>query len=166
MYGYGGRLLRIDLTNGCIALTSTPKEVIGGYLGGRGLGAYLLYQEVPPGADPLGPENTLFASTGPLSGTLFPGACKMDFAAKSPLTGGYGSSSVGGKLAAELKFAGIDAIAVQGASDRPVILYIDDGQVEIRDAGHLWGQGAMTAEQSAESRAGRGLSDSHHRAGG
>ena len=154
MNGYAGTLLRVDLTRGEVRTEATPHSVVRRFLGGRGLGAYLLYTEVKKGADPLGPENKLYASTGPLSGTLFPGACKMDFAAKSPLTGGYGSSSMGGKLAAELKYAGHDAIVLEGASERPVYLLVDGDSVELSDATDLWGAGSLTVERELKGRLG------------
>lgn len=87
MYGYAGHILRIDLTHDTITKEPMREEVVRDYLGARGLGAYLLWTEVPKGADPLGSDNKLFISPGPLSGVLFPGAGKMDFTTKSPLTG-------------------------------------------------------------------------------
>jgi len=109
MDGYGGTILRINLTDKTIKKEPTDPGVMEKFLGGRGFGIYTLYTEVPRGADPLGPENKLIASTGPLSGVLVPGAGKMDWTTKSPLTGGYASSSVGGMLTAELKQAGYDS---------------------------------------------------------
>ncbi|HIQ06485.1 MAG TPA: aldehyde ferredoxin oxidoreductase, partial [Anaerolineae bacterium] len=138
---------RVNLTDGTTTKEPTPADVVRDYLGGRGLGVYLLYTEVPRGADPLGPENKLFISTGPLSGTLFPGAGKMDFTTKSPLTGGYASASMGGMLTAELRYAGYDAIIVEGMSDRPVYLFIEDDEVELRDASAYWGKGSFELEK-------------------
>jgi aldehyde:ferredoxin oxidoreductase len=154
MNGYAGTLLRVNLTKGQITKEPTPGDVVRDYLGGRGLNAFLLYTEVPRGADPLGPDNKLFISTGPLSGTMFPGAGKMDFTTKSPLTGGYASSSLGGILTAELKYAGYDGIIVEGVSDRPVYLFIEDGKVELRDAADLWGKGSLTVEEELKGRLG------------
>ena len=147
MYGYAGRILRVNLTHGTVTQEPTPVEVVRDYLGARGLGAYLLWTEVPQGADPLGPDNKLFISTGPLSGTLFPGAGKMDFTTKSPLTGGYAGASMGGMLTAELKYAGYDVIIVEGMSPRPVYLYIDDETVELREADDYWGRGSFALEK-------------------
>ena len=147
MYGYAGQILRVNLTGGAITREPTPEKIVRDYLGARGLGAYLLWTEVPQGADPLGPDNKLFISTGPLSGTLFPGAGKMDFSTKSPLTGGYAGASMGGMLTAELKYAGYDAIILEGISPKPVYLYIDDGVVEIRDAAAYWGMGSFALEK-------------------
>ncbi|MBC7224723.1 MAG: aldehyde ferredoxin oxidoreductase family protein, partial [Anaerolineae bacterium] len=146
MYGYGGKILRVNLTTGTISSFPTPEDVAREYLGGRGFGIYYLYTEIPKGADPLGPENKLIASSGPLSGTLVPGAGKMDWTCKSPLTGGYASASVGGMLTAELKYAGYDAIILEGRAEKPVYLFIEDDRVELRDASDLWGLGAITTE--------------------
>ncbi len=147
MNGYGGMILRVNLTDRTIRKEATPRELVERFLGGRGFGIYFLYTEVPRGADPLGPENKLIVSSGPLSGTLVPGAGKMDFTCKSPLTGGYASASVGGMLTAELKYAGYDSIIIEGASATPLYLFIDDETVELRDASEFWGQGSITLEK-------------------
>ncbi len=147
MNGYAGQILRVNLTQGTVTKEPTPEQVVREYLGGRGLGAYLLWTQVPRGADPLGPENKLFISPGPLSGTLFPGAGKMDFTCKSPLTGGYAGASMGGILTAEIRYAGYDSIILEGISPRPVYLYIDDDTVELRDASHYWGMGSFALEK-------------------
>ncbi len=147
MDGYGGRILRVDLSKGEISTEPTAEEVVRDWLGGRGLGAYLLWTEVPAGVEPLGPENKLFISPGPLSGTLFPGAGKMDFTTRSPLTGGYADASMGGLLTAEIKYAGYDSIILEGVSSQPVYLYIDDDTVEIRDASEYWGMGSFALEK-------------------
>jgi len=146
--GYGGMILRVNLTDGTIKKEPTPKELAEKFLGGRGFGIYFLYTEVPKGVDPLDPENKLIVSSGPLSGTLVPGAGKLDFACKSPLTGGYASASVGGMLTAELKYASYDSIIIEGASATPVYLFIDDERVELRDASEFWGQGSITLEKN------------------
>ena len=154
MYGYAGRVLRVDLTRGTISKEPTPEAVVRDYLGARGLGAYLIWTEVPRDSDPLGPDNKLFISTGPLSGSLFPGAGKMDWATKAPLTGGYAGASMGGMLTAELKFAGYDAIILEGTSARPSYLFIDDETVELRPAGAYWGQGSLTLEERLKNELG------------
>ena len=154
MNGYAGQILRVNLTNKTITKEPYPERAARDFLGGRGLGIYTLWNEVPQGADPLGPENKLIASTGPISGLLVPGAGKMDWTCKSPLTGGYASASVGGMLTAELKYAGYDSIIFEGASDEPVYLFIDDDQVELRDASSLWGQGSITTERTLKDRLG------------
>ncbi len=154
MNGYAGTILRVNLSTGEIRKEPYDPDVARDFLGGRGLGIYTLYHEVPAGTDPLSPENKLIASTGPLSGLLVPGAGKMDWTTKAPLTGGYASSSVGGHLTAELKYAGYDAIILEGASDKPVYLFIEDDKVELRDASDLWGKGSMTTEETLKKRLG------------
>jgi aldehyde:ferredoxin oxidoreductase len=147
MNGYAGQILRVNLGTGVITTEPTPEDVMRDFLGGRGLGAFLLWSETTPGADPLGPENKLFISPGPLSGTLFPGAGKMDFTTRSPLTGGYAGASMGGMLTAEIRYAGYDSIILEGVSPHPVYLYIDDDTVELRDASAYWGMGSFALEK-------------------
>lgn len=147
MNGYGGSILRVDLTSGKITKEPTPPKVARDYVGGRGFGAYFLFKEVPQDADPLGPQNKLIISSGPLSGMMIPGAGKCDFTTKSPLTGGYASASLGGHFTAEMKYAGLDSIILEGISPKPVYLFIDDDKVELRDASAMWGKGALTLEK-------------------
>jgi len=154
MNGYGGHILRVDLTNGKSTKEPTPAGVIRDFVGGRGFGAYFLFREVPKGADPLGPENKLIISNGPLSGLMIPGAGKCDFTTKSPLTGGYASASMGGHYTAELKYAGIDSIILEGISPKPVYLLIDDDKIELRDADDLWGKGTFEVEKHFKERLG------------
>jgi aldehyde:ferredoxin oxidoreductase len=154
MNGYGGSILRVDLTRGKVTKEATPEALARDYLGGRGFGAYFLYREVPKIADPLGPENKLIISSGPLSGLMIPGAGKCDFTTKSPLTGGYASSSLGGMFTAEMKYAGLDSIIFEGTSPKPVYLFIDDNKIEIRDAAHLWGKGTITLEKELKEKFG------------
>ena len=154
MNGYGGSILRVNLSNGQVTRFPTPPELARDFIGGRGFGAYQLFNEVPKFADPLGSENKLIISTGPLSGLMVPGAGKMDFTTKSPLTGGYASSSLGGMLTAELKYAGIDSIILEGISPSPVYLYIDNDFVELRDAAEYWGKGTITVEKSFKEKFG------------
>jgi aldehyde:ferredoxin oxidoreductase len=146
MNGYGGSILRVDLTNGKITREPTPRELARDFLGGRGFGIYFLTKEVPVHADPLGPENKLIISTGPLSGMLIPGGGKCDWTTKSPLTGGYADASMGGLFTAEMKYAGLDTIILEGVSPKPVYLFIDDKKVELRDAAPLWGKGSIDVE--------------------
>jgi aldehyde:ferredoxin oxidoreductase len=110
------------------------------YMGGAAMAAAILLRELPAGVDPLGPDNILVVSTGPLNGIPLSGTTRFTVAAKSPLTGGYGEAEAGGWWGPELKFAGFDGLIVTGQSVRPVYLWIQDGQAEIRDASHLWGK--------------------------
>jgi len=140
MYGWSGTLLRVNLTDRTIVREEHPERLRHGYLGGRGVNSRLLYEEVRPGIDPLGPDNKLFFGTSPLTGTGLVTSGRIHVTAKSPLTGILGDSNAGGHFGPELKWAGIDHILVEGASEKPVVLWIDDEHAELRDAGHLWGR--------------------------
>jgi aldehyde:ferredoxin oxidoreductase len=144
--GYGGQVLRVDLTRGTIEKSDLDPDLARDYLGGRGFAAKILYTELEKGIDPLGEDNKVVVAAGPLSGLAIPGAGKTTFAAKSPATGSYGDSNVGGLLSAEMKYAGYDLIIVEGMSPKPVYLFIEDDVVELRDASDYWGKGAITAE--------------------
>ncbi|MBI2975449.1 MAG: aldehyde ferredoxin oxidoreductase family protein [Chloroflexi bacterium] len=145
--GYTGQYLRVNLSTGQIQTLPLPVEWAEDYLGGNGIGAKILWDEVPPEADPLGPSNKLIVATGPLCGGLMPNASRLEFIAKSPLTGIYGDSNVGGHFGPELKLAGYDLIVFEGQSPKPVYLLIRNEKVELRDAAHLWGQGGYDTEK-------------------
>ncbi len=110
------------------------------FIGGAGLGSRLLYDMIDKDTDPLGPDNPLIYLTGPLCGTMAPTGSKSTFCSKSPKTGILGYSTVGGHLGADLKFAGYDGIIFTGAAEKPSYLLIEDSDVEIKDAKHLWGK--------------------------
>jgi aldehyde:ferredoxin oxidoreductase len=154
MNGYGGSILRVNLTEGRITRTPTSPGLARDYIGGRGFGIYTLYHEVPKGADPLGPENKLIISTGPFAGTMVPGGGKCDWTTKSPLTGGYADASMGGHFTAELRYAGLDSIILEGISPKPVYLFIDDDTVELRDAAPYWGKGVFDVEDEFKKKYG------------
>ena len=139
LYGYNGKILRVNLTSGTIQVEEPSEEFYQLYLGGRGFIIYTLLKEVPAGIDPLGPENKLVFALGPMTGMPLSGCGRNSVGAKSPLTGVYGESEAGGFWGAELKRAGYDAIIIEGAANCPVYLLIRDGEVELRDARHLWG---------------------------
>jgi len=140
MRGYKGRILEIDLTTGSVSHTNLEQEVLRRFIGGGGLAAKLFLGRVAPDVDPLSGENVLFIMTGPLAGTNLPGTSRFCVCAKSPLTQIWGEANCGGNLAPQLKFAGYDGIAIEGVSNKPVYLYIEDDRVEIRDASKLWGK--------------------------
>ncbi len=154
MNGYGGTILRVNLTDGKITKERTPAELARDFLGGRGFGIYHLFKEVPKGADPLGPANKLFISSGPLSGMLVAGGGKCDWTTKSPLTGGYADASMGGHFTAEMKYAGLDTIILEGVSAKPVYLLIEDDKVQLLDAAPLWGKGAFDVEVALKQKYG------------
>ena len=140
MAGWTETLLRVDLTDRKIEKEEHPEDLRHHFIGGRGINSRLLYNEVAPGIDPLGPENSLFFGTSPLTGTGLLTSGRVHVTAKSPLTGILGDSNAGGHFGPELKWAGYDHVIIEGAADSPVYLWIDDDQVEIRDATHLWGK--------------------------
>ncbi len=148
LYGYSGKLLRVDLTGEKLTTETISEELIQKYVGGRGLGAHFLYEEVPAGADPLGPENRLIFSTGPFDNTNLPGSSRYLLCFKSPLTGGWGDANAGGAFGRMLKRAGFDLIIVQGKASRPLYLMATDEEIALKDASHLWGLGvADTTEK-------------------
>lgn len=139
LYGFHGRILRVNLTDGQITV-ETPDEVFyRRYLGGAGFVAYYLLREVPPGTGPLDPGNRLVFASGPLTGAPLAGSGRNAIGARSPLTGALGEADVGGFWGAELKAAGFDALVVHGRAASPVYLWVHDGHAELRDAAHLWG---------------------------
>ncbi len=144
--GYIGQLLRVNLSNKGIVKEDLREDWARDFVGGVGLSARILYGELPAKIDPLGPENKLIMMTGPVNGTMIPAASRSSFCAKSPYTKSFFHSIFGGFLGPELKFAGYDGLIVEGRSEKPVYIWIDDDRVEIRDAGHLWGKDPFTAE--------------------
>ena len=138
-HGYINSVLKIDLSNGHMEVEKRDDAFYRGYLGGRAMVAYYLLDEMPPGVDPLGPENLLVFAPGVITGASVSGQGRNGVGAKSPLTGGLGSSEAGGFWGSELKRAGFDAVVVRGRASSPVYLWIKDGQAELRDAAHLWG---------------------------
>ena len=146
--GYMGRVLEVDLTRKEIAKRPLEEYMARDYLGGRGFTSRMLYDMVGPEVDPLGPENVLFFSVGPLLGTLAPAACRWTVAAKSPLTGILGDGNGGGFFGVELKRAGYDAVIIRGRASAPVYLWIKDGEVAIKDASHFWGKDIYEFERS------------------
>ncbi|MDA0269528.1 MAG: aldehyde ferredoxin oxidoreductase family protein [Chloroflexi bacterium] len=139
-FGYWNKILHVDLTAGTTTVEEPGDAFFRRYGGGRGLIGHYLLKHVPTGADPLGPDNIVVFAPGVLTGSPVPGAGRHSVGAKSPLSGGFGEAEAGGFWGAELKRAGWDAIVVHGASSTPVYLWINDGDVEIRDASHLWGK--------------------------
>ncbi|HIC89439.1 MAG TPA: aldehyde ferredoxin oxidoreductase, partial [Anaerolineae bacterium] len=147
-YGYTGKTLRVNLTDGTISVEEHDERFYRRYFGGRNFIAYTLLKELEPGVDPLGPENKLIFATGVITGTPVAGAGRHSVGAKSPLTGGYGEAEVGGYWGSELKRAGFDAIIVEGQAAEPVYLWVHDGEAEIRPANHLWGKHVGEAEDA------------------
>lgn len=144
--GYAGRYLRVNLTEYRIEAFPLDEKLAEEFLGGNGIGTKILWDEVPPEVEPLSPENKLIVSAGPLAGTLIPNGSRVEFIAKSPLTGIYGDANAGGFFGPELKMAGYDFIICEGKAPRPVFLLIQDDRVELRDALPLWGKETLETE--------------------
>ncbi|MFC2031925.1 aldehyde ferredoxin oxidoreductase family protein, partial [Chloroflexota bacterium] len=138
--GFTGKIIEVDLSSLKIQKKDTDPVIARKYLGSMGLTSKILYDETTPEVDPLGPENIIIIGVGPLTGTAAPFCGRMEITTKSPLTNHFGSSNTGGDFGAYLKKAGYDAIIIRGVSSKPVYLRINDGQVELRDASHLWGK--------------------------
>lgn len=145
MYGYAGKILEVDLASGGIKTLDLDEQDCRDYLGGSGLAAKIYFDRFPGDVDPMGPENPLIFMTGPWTGTRVPGGNRFAVAARSPLTGYWGEASCGGYFGVELKAAGYDGIIFTGASDKPVYLWINGDEVELRDASDLWGKDTYEA---------------------
>ena len=154
MYGHMGKILFADLTTGEITEETPGEDFYRKYIGGVGLGARILYDRIPAGADPLGPENILGFTTGPITGVPGLQASRHLVICKSPLTGAWADSNSGGYFGPFLKYAGYDAVFFSGISSKPVYLNINEGKAEIRDASHLWGQDTTKTERDLKAELG------------
>ncbi len=140
MYGYMGKILRINLSESSIKVDDLDFELAKKFVGGRGLGTKMLFDEIDPKVDPLSPDNKIIFMNGPMSGTPTPTGGRYMVITKSPLSGTIASSNSGGTWGARLKYAGYDGIIVEGKADKPVYINIDEDDVEIKDASHVWGK--------------------------
>ena len=145
-HGWTGSVLRVDLGRPLVTIEELDRQSAVDFVGGRGLGVKYLYDEIDPAADALSPRNRLIFATGPLTGTGAPGGSRYIVVCKGPLTGAIGESSAGGAFAMAIKYAGFDMIILEGKAQRPVDLWIDNDQVEVRDAAHLWGKTSTETE--------------------
>ncbi|RLC91847.1 MAG: aldehyde ferredoxin oxidoreductase [Chloroflexi bacterium] len=147
MYGYLGKILRVDLTAGRIWDEPINEEYARAFVGGSGLAARYICDVVDGETDPLGPENPLVFMTGPLVGTAMPSAGRCSVCALSPLTRIWGEANTGGFFGPELRFAGYDGIIITGRAERPVWLSIVRGQAELHDAANLWGLDSYATQE-------------------
>jgi aldehyde:ferredoxin oxidoreductase len=157
MGGYTGKFLHVDLNSRLIEHFRLPEELLHKFIGGSGLAAALFLDRVDPAVEPFSPENPLMVMTGPLTGTNFPGTSRFTICGKSPLTNIWGESAIGGNFSPKLKMAGYDGIIFVGASEAPVALVIDDNQVELKDAGHLWGKDTYETTDTLKGDLGNGF---------
>jgi aldehyde:ferredoxin oxidoreductase len=155
-YGYNGKVLRVDLTGRRWEVEEYPEAFYRTYFGGHGFTSYWLMKRLRPGVDPLGPDNVLVFAPGLLAGSNLAGTCRNSVAARSPLTGAYGTSEAGGFFPQALKRTGYDALVVEGKADQPVYLFISPGTVQVRDATHLWGQEPKLVQQAIRDELGDG----------
>ena len=147
MKGICGKLLEIDLSSGKSKNIMISDEMVGKYLGGRGLGARLLYDLLPAKTDPLSPENVLIFLTGPLTGSMVTGSSKLVVVTKSPLTHGWCDSYSSGRISLELKKTGYDGMVIRGKANHPCYLKIDSKGMEIREAREIWGKDSLETER-------------------
>jgi aldehyde:ferredoxin oxidoreductase len=156
-YGSTGSTLRVDLTRGETSVETFDEDFYRTYPGGKALGAYYVLRESRPGADPLGPDNPLVLAVGLLAGAPFSAAARFSAIARSPLTGGFGESEAGGYWGPELRSAGFDAVIITGAAAQPSYLWVRDGQAELRDARHLWGETPPMVQAAIRDEVGESL---------
>jgi len=154
MKGYAGKLLRVNLSEGKISKEEISESMKRDFLGGRGFAVKLLWDEVKQ-INPLSEGNKIIFSTGPLTGQSLPSSGKMVIASKSPLTGGYGDGNIGTMASVHLKKAGYDILVVEGKSEKPCYLLIEDESVKIVDASELWGKNTFESEDILEKKHGR-----------
>lgn len=147
MNGFFNKLLRINLSRREATEEKLEDEVLARHLGGRGLGSYLLLEELPQGVDPLSPHNKVIIATGPATDTRVPMATRYGMYTKAPLTNLYGETYSGGASARQIKRTGYDAIVIEGASDEPVYLEITPDGVTFNDASKLWGKDTFDTER-------------------
>ncbi|MFO8036830.1 MAG: aldehyde ferredoxin oxidoreductase family protein [Anaerolineales bacterium] len=146
-YGYNGKILHVNLSDGTFKIEEPEDKFYRRYGGGSAMGTYYLLKEMPAGIDPLGPKNMLCIFVSPTTGAPVSGQSRVSMVAKSPLTEGIGDSQAGGFWPALFKRTGFDGVVISGRAEKPVYLYIQDGEAEIRSAEHLWGK--ITGESEA-----------------
>ncbi|MFW9787456.1 MAG: aldehyde ferredoxin oxidoreductase family protein [Candidatus Thorarchaeota archaeon] len=154
--GWNGKILWVDLTSKRTRTEELAHQVYKDFVGGKGLGTYLLYRYLKQGVNPLDSENILFFMTGPLQGLPAPNVGRWSLITKSPLSGFFLDTHCGGPLGREIKNAGYDAIAVMGKSDNPVVLVVEDDSVRFENAQDIWGKGTQEATSILHERTNKG----------
>ncbi|MBI4737916.1 MAG: aldehyde ferredoxin oxidoreductase family protein [candidate division NC10 bacterium] len=154
MFGYGGRILTVDVTNGEQRIEEFDAAFARAYLGGNGFAAKLCHDRIPPGIDPFDPRNLVVFATGPITDSVIPGNNRNCVAGKSPLNGLFFDSTFGGRFAGTQRHTGFDAIAITGTSLEPVYLVVDEGGVRLTPAKDLWGQPTLQTAQTILDREG------------
>jgi aldehyde:ferredoxin oxidoreductase len=150
-----GKILFVNLSTGELKDEVLEEKLCRDFIGGYGIGARIIYGRQKPGVDPLGPENILGFMTCPVTGTPVVASSRYAAIGKSPLTGGWGDANSGGDFGPFLKFAGYDGMFINGTSEKPVYLLIEDGRAEIRDAAHQWGKDTFETEDMLHAEHGK-----------
>jgi len=154
-HGYTGKILDVDLTSAIISETELDRSLAENYMGGKGFGAKILYDQLPPRCEPLSADNILIFATGPLTGTFAPSSGRFEVCTKSPATGLWLDSNCCGYFGPELKFAGYDMAIIRGKAAQPMLLVIDDEKFELRPADDLWGVDAITTHRQIKESCGK-----------
>ena len=155
LHGYTGKILDVDLTSAIVSEAELDRSLAEGYMGGKGFGAKILYDQLPPQCGPLSADNILVFATGPLTGTLAPSSGRFEVCTKSPATGLWLDSNCGGYFGPELKFAGYDMVIIRGKAEKPMLLVMDDNKFELKPAGDLWGVDAITTHHQIKGTFGK-----------
>lgn len=156
MYGWTGNILRINLSDRTYKKESYDEKFALKWVGGRGFALKILWDELKPGIDPLGPENKLIVAVGPIAGIPAPNTGKTVVAAKSPLTGGYGDGNLGTRVTDQMRKAGYDVIIFEGKAEKPTYIYIEDDKVEFLPAEEIWGKGTYETQDWLYAKYGKG----------
>jgi len=157
MNGWTGQILRVNLTTKTFKVETFTEEFAHKWIGGRGFAAKILFDELKPGIDPLGPDNKFIVAVGPIAGIPAPNTGKAVVAAKSPITGGYGDGNLGTRITEHLRKCGYDALIVEGRAERPTMLYLEDDRVEFLPADEVWGKGTYETNDWIYAKYGKGV---------
>jgi aldehyde:ferredoxin oxidoreductase len=157
LYGWNGKILRIDLTNNKSTIQIYDSNFALTYMGGRGFTTKILWDELAPGIDPLSPQNKFIVAAGPLTGLPGPSLGKLVVAAKSPLTGGYGDGNLGTMAAVHMRKAGLDAVIIEGKAQKPIYIYVEDEKGYILSADGIWGETTFETEKRLKKAHGKNV---------
>jgi aldehyde:ferredoxin oxidoreductase len=153
MLGYMNKIIRVDLNTNKIKIEIPSNDILHNYVGGIGIGTRVVYDEVPPGVDAFDPENVLVLAVGPLTGTMVPGSARYHIISKSPnTTFTISNADAAGFFGPEFKFAGYDAMIIEGAAEKPVYILINDEKIEILDAEKIWGKDTFETEDAIKKK--------------
>ena len=153
--GWMGRIAEVDLSRSSVSFAKWDGDDLVKFVGGRGLGAKMVYDRVQPGIEPLSPENTLVFSVGPLTGTAAPTSGRYIVSTKSPLTGTIMDASSGGFFGPKFKACGLDALIVKGRAKTPVVLHMTEKEIQILDGVDRWGEGVFETTRHLKERFGK-----------